>query len=129
MTGPGQAGKMTAQGTRDGRPQSSPLMKLAMRPKNNPADPTVTMRSVRWSKRIFADRLNQARAKTTPTIPPWLAMPPSQTRKKLSGSFHSCSGWYRRNEPIRPPSITPITSTKMRSAIFSTGSWERPARA
>ena len=75
-----------AQGTSVGRPHNSPLMKLAMRPRNSPIGPTAQVMSP--SERIGMPRLraNSTTATTQPVKPPWNDMPP----------FHSCtisSGW------------------------------------
>ena len=63
-----------------GGPTSSPLMKLAMRPRNRPIGPTAQVRSP--SERIGMPRLsaNSTTATTQPVKPPWNDMPP----------FHSC---------------------------------------
>ena len=54
-------GKITAQGTSVTLPQSSPLMKLATRPKKRPAGAADTTRSPRWARRIPWDRVTRKR--------------------------------------------------------------------
>ena len=72
-------GNTTAQGTSVGRPNSSPLMKLAIRPKNSPMGTAQTTISASGRKAMPRLRLNNAMARITPIAPPWNDMPPCQT--------------------------------------------------
>jgi hypothetical protein len=70
----------------------------------------------------LGERANQARARTTPIMPPWLAMPPSQMRRMARGS----------RDEIAPAVVEEVGAeaaaeddaedrATMRSAIFSGG--------
>ncbi len=73
------------QGAWVGRPQSSPLMKLAMRPKPRPKGTQGATRSASFKRSIRFTLENQTRATATPIMPPWNDMPPSQIWKVDSG--------------------------------------------
>lgn len=80
-----EVGKMTAQGRSEILPQSSPLMKFAIRPRKIPGAATVAMRSQRPSRDVLVLLENQRRARKMPIMPPWLDIPPRVVMKKVSG--------------------------------------------
>ena len=74
-----------AHGTSLTRPHSSPLMKLASRPKNRPIGVTIATRSASMKGSTLL-RIAKARmATTTPSRPPWNDMPPSHRVRMASG--------------------------------------------
>ncbi len=74
-------GKIIAQGSEGSaaRPQSSPLMKLPIRPAASPVGTQGAIRSVTCSQGRWRVRANQTIARITPSSPPWKDMPPFQT--------------------------------------------------
>ena len=66
------------QGTSVSRPQSSPLMKLAMRPKKRPKGTTAATRSNRLQMGMPLRRAKRIMAMVVPVRPPWKDMPPFQ---------------------------------------------------
>ena len=80
-----------AQGTSVGRPHNSPLMKLAMRPRNRPIGPTAQVRSPSESIGMPRLRANSTTATTQPRKPPWNDMPP----------FHSLHDLERMGGEVR----------------------------
>ena len=82
------AGKIIAQGSQSGagRPHSSPLMKLAIRPRPSPIGTHTAIRSAKPSSGMRWRRQNRSACATaTPSTPPWKLMPPCQTAKICSG--------------------------------------------
>ncbi len=73
------------QGTWVGRPHSSPLMKLAMRPKNRPIGAQGAIRSPSRRMSILLARANSTMAMATPIMPPWKLIPPFQILNASSG--------------------------------------------
>ena len=67
------------------RPHSSPLMKLPMRTAANPVGTHGAIRSVTARKWRLRRRANSAIATSTPSRPPWNAMPPFHTAKISPG--------------------------------------------
>ena len=61
-------------------------MKFAQRPKNKPIGATTTRLSPRLVHEILCRRAYQKVKTINPSIPPWLDIPPSQTRATESGS-------------------------------------------
>ena len=73
------SGKTIAQGTSVGRPYSSPLMKLAMRPKKRPIGIASMTMSEKARSRYSTGRANSMIAIVTPSAPPWNDIPPCHT--------------------------------------------------
>ena len=65
-----------AQGTSVGLPHSSPLMKLASRPRKMPIVPAAQVRSPSERMGMPRWRANSTTASTQPRKPPWKDMPP-----------------------------------------------------
>ena len=75
-----------AQGTSLTLPQSSPLMKLPMRPQNRPCGTSGAMKSETSRKDFLRVRAKYQKAQSTPSRPPWKDMPPFQMRRISPGS-------------------------------------------
>ena len=78
------------------RPYSSPLMKLATRPKKRPMGLTMATPSTSSAMESLCFQAYQMAVRMTQRMPPWEAMPPSQTRNTQVGSARKplipCSG-------------------------------------
>ncbi len=76
-----------AQGSQSGagRPQSSPLTKLARRPNSSPIGVTTAIRSAKPRIGMRLRAQNRMIASVTPIAPPWKLMPPCHTASASSG--------------------------------------------
>ncbi len=74
-----------AQATSLVRPHSSPLMKLASRPKNRPIGDTMAKRSPSMNGSVLLRSEKTMVATMTPRKPPWNDMPPSHRVRMASG--------------------------------------------
>ena len=79
------SGKITAHGSVEGLPKSSPLIKLAILPRKIPIGATQAIISVRLNKLIFlfCEKINVEII--TPSKPPWNDIPPYQIIKISKG--------------------------------------------
>ncbi len=68
-----------------GRPNSSPLMKFAMRPKKRPMGTAAVHRSAALQPLTLLRRANAQMAMAQPTSAPWKAMPPFHTAMMSCG--------------------------------------------
>ena len=68
--------KTTPQGASVGAPHSSPLTKLAQRPKNSPIGAAMQPRSAKVRYGMRVSRAAGMPDTSAPTSPPWKLMPP-----------------------------------------------------
>ena len=85
--------KIVPHGRFVGRPQSSPLMKLARRPKHWPIGSQAATRSATPSSATLLAIAKPAIATPTPIIAPWKLMPPFQTSNTSSGWANNSVRW------------------------------------
>ncbi len=118
--GPGHVGRA--------RPHSSPLMKLAMRPRNRPIGAgRAGQVAERQERRCRASARSSTTASTQPMKPPWNDMPPFQSctisERVLAGNAGGCRTAHSR---VRPPRMMPSVTHSTKSSKSMTVSGAGP---